>query len=100
MEIIQLTRTNYDEVTASDKPLLIDFYADWCGPCKMLSPIIDQIGEERDDIQVCRVNIDDEPKMANQFGISAVPTLVVMKGGQVTNTGVGFMPKERVLALL
>lgn len=102
MAVKQLTAANFDEVVnGSDLPVLIDFYATWCGPCRMLSPIIEEIGSESGDkLTVCRVDVDRENALAARFGISAVPTLIVMKNGEVTNMSAGYMPKERVLALI
>ena len=102
MAIQQLTAANFDEVTGSgDTPALVDFYATWCGPCKMLSPIIDEIADEAEGrFKVCRVDVDQEAALAARFGISAVPTLVVIKNGEVTNTATGYMPKNSVLSLL
>lgn len=101
MKEIILSKENFDnEVINSNKPVLIDFWADWCGPCRMLSPIIAEIANEKDDIKVCKVNVDDEPELAATFGVSSIPMLVVVKDGKVKNTAVGYMPKEKVLGLL
>lgn len=102
MAVKQLTASNFDEVVnGSTVPVLIDFYATWCGPCKMLSPIIEEIGAESGDrLTVCSVDVDRENGLAARFGINAVPTLIVMKNGEVSNMSAGYMPKDRVLALI
>lgn len=99
---ITLTNANFEaEVLHSDKPVLIDFWASWCGPCKMLSPIIAQIAEEyADKVKVCKVNVDDEPALASEFRISSIPTIYIIKDGAVTNKAVGYRPKEEIVALL
>lgn len=101
MSVITLTSQNYEqEVIASDKPVLIDFWASWCGPCRMLSPVVDEISDERDDIKVGKINVDEEPDLSKQFGIMSIPTLVVMDGGQIKNKSVGVIPKEKILEML
>lgn len=101
MKEIILTKENFEtEVLKSEKTVLIDFYADWCGPCKMLSPIIEEIANENDDIKVCKVNVDQENELASAFGVSSIPMLAVVKEGKITNSAVGFMPKENILNLL
>lgn len=99
---ITLTNDNFEaEVLHSDKPVLIDFWASWCGPCKMLSPIIAQIAEEyAAKVKVCKVNVDDEPALASEFRISSIPTIYIIKDGAVTNKAVGYRPKEEIVALL
>ena len=85
MAVIRLTKENFQaEVMQADKPVLIDFYADWCGPCQMVSPIVDEIASERSDIKVCKVNVDEQMELAQSFGVSSIPTLVVMQDGKVT----------------
>lgn len=92
--IIEITKANYDEeVVGSEKPVLIDFWAEWCGPCRMLSPIIDSIAEQRTDITVGKINVDNEMELANKFGIESIPTLVIVKGGEVAARMVGYNPK-------
>ena len=102
MAEITITKNNFDsEVIASDKPVLIDFWASWCGPCQMLGPIVAEIAKEYDGkIKVCKVNVDDEPELANAFQVTSIPLLVVMKNGKVTNTSVGYRPKEQIVAML
>ena len=101
MAEIILTKDNFEkEVTASDKAVLIDFWATWCGPCKMIAPFVEQISEEfSDEIKVCKVNIDDEPSLATKFGITSIPTLLVVKNGEVVKTSVGYIPKEKIIEL-
>ena len=101
MSVINVTKDSFkSEVTSSDRPVLIDFWASWCGPCRMVSPIVDEIANERSDMKVCKVNVDEQPELASAFGVMSIPTLVVMKDGKVTNQAVGAMPKQRILALL
>jgi len=101
MAEITVTTQNFEqEVIKSDKPVLIDFWASWCGPCSMLSPIIAQIAEEHPEIKVCKVNVDNQPELSNLFRVSSIPMLVVLKDGKVTNKTVGYQPKEDILALL
>ena len=101
MSVINITNDTFaSEVQNSDKPVLIDFWASWCGPCRMVSPVVDEIAREREDIKVCKINVDEQPELASAFGVMSIPTLVVMKGGKVTNHAVGAMPKQRILALL
>ena len=89
-----------EEVIGCDIPVIVDFWATWCGPCRMVSPIVDEISEERRDIKVGKINVDEQMELAQQFRILSIPTLVVMKDGQIANKAVGAMPKEDILALL
>lgn len=100
MAVITVTNENFEELKNSGKTVLLDFYADWCGPCKMVSPMIDQIAEEHPEYLVGKVNVDDEEDIAEAFGIMSIPTLVVLKGGEVAQKSVGVIPKEQILSLL
>ena len=101
MSVITITKENFElEVLKSEKPVLLDFWASWCGPCRMVGPIIDQIAEERNDIKVGKVNVDEQQELAAQFRVSSIPTLVVMKDGQITNQALGARPKNQILELL
>ena len=98
---ITITAQNYDaEVIKSDKPVLLDFWAPWCGPCKMLGPVIAEIAEEHNEIKVGKVNVDDEAALAEQFGIMSIPTLVFMKDGKIEKSFTGFAPKESIENLI
>ena len=101
MSVITITKDNFNqEVLASDKPVLLDFWASWCGPCRMVSPIVDEIAEERQDIKVGKVNVDEESELAARFRVMSIPTLVVMKNGEIVNQAVGARPKAQILAML
>ena len=101
MALITLTAANYEkEVMKSTQPVLIDFWASWCGPCKMLSPVVEAVAEEVTDFKVMSCNVDDEMEVAAQFGVQSIPTLVVMKDGKEVNRSVGVIPKEQILALV
>lgn len=101
MSVIKITKDNFiSEVINSDKPVLLDFYADWCGPCKMVAPILAEIAEERSDIKVGKINVDAEPELANRFAVSSIPMLAVIKDGKLVNSAVGLRPKDAILSLL
>ncbi len=100
MSVLSVNKNNFDSVKNSDKPVLLDFYADWCGPCRMVSPLVDEIAEERDDIVVGKVNVDSEAELASEFGVMSIPTLVVLKNGEIVNQAVGAQPKAKILAML
>ena len=100
MKPIIINNNNFEEIKKNDKPILIDFFASWCGPCKMLSPIIDQIAEERSDIVVAKVDVDSEPELAEKFGVFSIPTLVILKDGKIVHQSAGARPKAQILALL
>ena len=101
MAVLTITKDNFEqEVLKSEKPVLLDFWASWCGPCRMVSPIVDEIAQERPDIKVVKVNVDQEQDLALQYGVMSIPTLVVMKDGKVVNQAVGVRPKDQILDLL
>ena len=101
MSVITVTKENFDaEVLGSDKPVLLDFWATWCGPCRMVGPIIDEIAAERSDIKVGKVNVDEQHELAAKFGVMSIPTLLVFKDRRVVNQSVGARPKEQILAML
>ena len=101
MSVININKNNFqDEVMHSDKPVLLDFWASWCGPCRMVSPIVDEIAAERSDIKVGKINVDEQPELAAQFGVMSIPTLVVMKNGNIANQAVGARSKVQILAML
>ena len=101
MSAININKNNFrNEVLDSEKPVLLDFWASCCGPCRMVSPIVDEIAAERGDIKVGKVNVDEQPELAAQFGVMSIPTLVVMKGGKVASQMVGARPKSQILAML
>ena len=101
MSVIHINQNNFSsEVLQSDQPVLLDFWASWCGPCRMVSPILDEIAAERSDIKVGKINVDEQPELAAQFGVMSIPTLVVMKNGRVVNQAVGARPKTQILGML
>jgi len=101
MSAININKNNFqNEVLNSEMPVLLDFWAPWCGPCRMVSPIVDEIAAERGDIKVGKVNVDEERELAGQFGVMSIPTLVVIKGGRVVNQMVGARPKSQILTML
>ena len=100
MKPIVINKENLEELKKLNKTVLIDFYANWCGPCKMLSPIIDQIAEEREDIIVGKVNVDDDSALAEEFGVFSIPTIVVIKDGEIVHQSAGARPKAQILQLL
>ena len=101
MSAINITFDNFqNEVMNSDRPVLLDFWAPWCGPCRMVVPMVEEIAEERDDIKVGKINVDQEPELAEQFGIMSIPTLIVIKNGQITNQAMGARPKRAILEML
>ena len=101
MAVITITKENFEqEVLHSAKPVLLDFCASWCGPCRMLSPIVDEVAEERSDVKVGKVNVDEQPDLAAEFGVMSIPTLLVFQNGKLVNQSVGARPKSGVLALL
>ena len=100
MSVLKVNKNNFEEIKNSEKPVLLDFYADWCGPCRMVAPVIDEIAEERDDIVVGKVNVDDEQELAGQFGVFSIPTIVVLKNGKIADQATGARPKNQILAMI
>lgn len=100
MNVITITTENFDEVMNTDKKVLVDFWASWCMPCKMMSPVIDQVAEENDSFLVGKVNTDEQQELAVRFGVMSIPTLLVFEKGKVVNQSMGVIPKEEVLALV
>ena len=98
--ITEITKDNFQaEVLNADKTVLVDFWASWCGPCRMLSPVVDEIAAEHPELKVCKVNVDDEPELAGQFGVMSIPTLLVFKDGKLANQSVGVRPKDFIVAM-
>ena len=101
MSIINISTSNFqDEVLRSDRTVLLDFWAPWCGPCRMVGPILEEIAAERPDVKVGKVNVDEQPELAGQFGITSIPTLMVLKNGEIVNQAMGARPKSQILSLL
>ena len=100
MAVIKITKDNFDMVKGSEKTVLLDFYADWCGPCRMVSPIVDSISEEHPEYLVGKINVDEEGELAAAFGVMSIPTLVVMKNGEIVSNEAGARPKSQILAML
>ena len=101
MSVIHISKNNFqNEVLNSEKTVLLDFWAPWCGPCRMVSPIVDEIAAERGDIKVGKINVDEQPELAGRFGVMSIPTLVVMKDGKIIHQAVGARPKAQILAML
>ena len=100
MKVQKINNQNFEELKNQSKPVLLDFYADWCGPCRMVSPLIDEIANERDDIVVGKINVDENRELANEFGVVSIPTLVVLSGGVVVSRAVGARSKDAILGML
>lgn len=101
MSVLHITKDTFEaEVLNSEKTVLLDFWATWCGPCRMIAPILEEIAAEREDVKVCKIDVDEQGELAAQFGIVSIPTLVVMKGGKPTAKSIGAVPKAKILDLL
>lgn len=100
MSVLSVNKNNFESVKNSDKSVLLDFYADWCGPCRMVSPLVDEIAEENPQYLVGKINVDQESELAQAFGVTSIPTLVVMKNGKIVQKSVGVKPKSQILAML
>ena len=101
MKAMHINKDNFhQEVLNSEKPVLLDFFASWCGPCRMVGPILDEIAEEREDIKVCKVDIDEQPELASRYRIMSVPTLMVLKNGHIMDQSIGAKPKHQILAMV
>lgn len=100
MSVLKVTKDNFYDVKNSEKTVLLDFYADWCGPCRMVGPIVDEIAQENPDILVGKINVDEENELASAFSVMSIPTLVVMRNGEVVNKSMGAKPKAAILAML
>ena len=101
MSVIKIDKNNFQsEVMNSEKPVLVDFWAPWCGPCRMVAPVVEEIAGERSDIKACKVNVDEQPELAGQFGIMSIPTLMVIKNGKIVRQAMGARPKSAILAML
>lgn len=101
MAVLHVTKENFEkEVLQSNKKVLVDFWASWCGPCRMVGPILDEIAEEQDAVKICKVNVDEQPELAQAFGVMSIPTLCVIEGGKLVGQAVGARPKSDILALI
>lgn len=101
MSVLKISKDNFqNEVINSDKPVLLDFWAPWCGPCRMVGPILEEIAGERSDIKIGKINVDEQPELASQFRVMSIPTLIVIKDGKIVNQSMGAKPKNAILAML
>ena len=101
MAVVKLTTDNFEqEVMQADQPVLVDFYADWCGPCKMMGPVVEEISNEEAGVKVCKINIDEQIELAQRYGVMSIPTIISFKNGEVSGKQVGAVPKSRLLELV
>ena len=101
MSILHVNKNNFDSVVKqSTKTVLVDFWASWCGPCRMIAPVLEEVAAERPDVKVCKVNVDEEQELAISYGVSSIPTLLVFKNGQLVNKSIGAIPKQKILEML
>lgn len=100
MSALHLTKDNFNETIEKSSPVLVDFWAPWCGPCRMVSPIVDQIADENPDLVIGKVNVDEEPELAQAYGVMSIPTLIVFRGGEEAERSVGAKPKTQILTML
>lgn len=101
MSVMQMNKQNFEqEAMRSDKPVLLDFYADWCGPCRMVAPVLEEIARERSDIKVGKINVDEQPELAARFQVMSIPMLVVLKDGRISDKAMGARPKAQILSML
>ena len=100
MEILHLTSENFDDIIGGETPVLVDFWASWCGPCKMLAPVLEEVASEITNAQIAKVDVDEVPDLAKRFKVMSIPTLILFKNGEISERAVGYMPKEEILDLL
>ena len=101
MSVLHINHESFEKIIAQDgKTVLVDFWATWCGPCRMIAPVLEEVAKERPDVTVCKVDVDEERELALEYGVSSIPTLLVFWDGKVVNQSIGAMPKERILAML
>ncbi len=100
MSVINVNKSNFREIIKSEKPVLLDFYASWCNPCKMVSRVLDELAKERNDFLIAKVNVEEERELAEHFGVQSIPTLFVLKDGKVTNKSVGMKPKAKIIEMV